>query len=207
VRDYTHMFPTGVEDSILKAALVCDALGAKGLTYILDQNSPYRNREKSEELIDQIQYPRDTLRSATGDCDDTTVLYCSLLENIGIKTVLLDDVEHIFMMFDTGIPMSDIKERGLDKSLFIIRNGRLWIPVETTLFKKGFAAAWNMAARLYLISDMQENITAIPVDSAWSMYPSVNLPFTDWEAEAPSEVILMTLLQKSFAAIKKKLLK
>ena len=53
--------------------------------------------------IDEIKYPHEMLeslmgphsgddgKSTFGDCDDSTVLYCSLLESVGIKTALISN--------------------------------------------------------------------------------------------------------------------
>lgn len=41
------------------------------------------------ELPERFQTPTETLRSKAGDCDDFTVLVCSLLESLGIPSALI----------------------------------------------------------------------------------------------------------------------
>lgn len=53
------------------------------------------------ELPERFQTPAETLRLQAGDCDDTTVLVCALLESIGIPSALVcmnfdADWKHIF---------------------------------------------------------------------------------------------------------------
>jgi hypothetical protein len=58
-------------------------LGAVGSKSVVDQAVPAR--------------PAGELHR---DCDDTSVLYCTVLENVGIPTAFLDGPGHILMMFD-----------------------------------------------------------------------------------------------------------
>jgi len=198
----TDSFPKGAPESVLKAAAIFDALGTIGVTYVLDPSSPVRQREKSVEIVDSIQYPRDTLRFRTGDCDDTTVLFCSLLENVGIKTVLLDDVEHIFMMFDTGVSARQASSLSQNPNT-VTYQGTVWIPVETTFYKKGFAKAWPFGAREYDLAKKKDSLTIVPVSPSWEVYPPVTLPASTWEPEIPSSSLIMKLFDESRRVIKK----
>jgi hypothetical protein len=38
-----------------------------------------------------------------GDCDDLSILYCSLLEVLGLDTAFITVPGHIYAAFDTGI--------------------------------------------------------------------------------------------------------
>jgi hypothetical protein len=62
---------------------------------------------------------------------------------------------HLFMMFDSGIPVEKAAVISSNDKRYLIRdNGRnertVWIPVETTLLNQGFEAAWQNAALNYL---------------------------------------------------------
>lgn len=53
------------------------------------------------EMPERFQTPAETLRLQAGDCDDTTVLVCALLESIGIPSALVcmnfdEEWKHIF---------------------------------------------------------------------------------------------------------------
>lgn len=110
---------------------------------------------------DNVQYPSETLSLKGGDCDDMSVLYSSMLASIGIRTAFIDvvppdspDSAHIFMMFDTGIPVEEAALLSDNSKRFVIRAGRgekntLWIPVETTLTRRGFDRAWEDGAEHY----------------------------------------------------------
>ncbi|MDD5067470.1 MAG: conjugal transfer protein TraF, partial [bacterium] len=89
-----------VSKNFHRAMLMFNALGTMGVTYVPDPNNPFAT---SSQNIDYIQFPQETLNMKTGDCDDCTVLYCALLESIGIRTAALITSDHIFMMFDSGV--------------------------------------------------------------------------------------------------------
>ena len=60
------------------------------------------------------QHSGDDDKSAFGDCDDSTALYCSLLESVGIKTALIQLPNHVLMAFDLGtISVKQAQEIGL----------------------------------------------------------------------------------------------
>lgn len=96
------------KNNIGKAALVFDALSAYGLRYQQDQTTPYLQIFEDDSVFDTVQYPYEFLQSKVGDCDDCTVVYASMLENLNIPTAALDvndpEYGHIYMMFDSGIP-------------------------------------------------------------------------------------------------------
>ncbi|HLB01265.1 MAG TPA: hypothetical protein VJO14_07755 [Bacteroidota bacterium] len=139
-----------------RARVLFDALAGR-LLYV---NDPRGSQ-------DNVQYPSETLSLKGGDCDDMSVLYSSMLASIGIRTAFIDvvpperpDSAHIFMMFDTGIPSEDAALVGDNSKRYVIRNGRdringegnvntLWIPVETTLTRRGFDRAWTDGADQY----------------------------------------------------------
>ena len=87
--------------SLSQAATLFNTLGALGLRYQPDPNLPY-SRLKADQ-VDYVQFPRETLRLKSGDCDDLSVLLAASLENLGIESALVEVPGHLFMMFRTGV--------------------------------------------------------------------------------------------------------
>ncbi|MBI3189153.1 MAG: type IX secretion system membrane protein PorP/SprF [Ignavibacteriales bacterium] len=116
----------------------------------------YVNDPKSSQ--DYVQYPSETLTLHGGDCDDMTVGYATLLSSVGIATAFVDvippeqpDNAHIYLMFDTGIVPSSSQLVSENPKRFVIRknesgNESVWIPIETTVIRKGFDEAWRVGA-------------------------------------------------------------
>ncbi len=114
-----------------------------------------------KQSTDYVQYPSETLTLSSGDCDDMTVCFVSLLSSIGISTAFIDvvppdkpEASHIYLMFDTGLPPSKGQLLSDNPKRYIVRPNKkgektLWIPVETTVITKGFETAWLTGAREY----------------------------------------------------------
>ncbi|MBU1077409.1 MAG: PorV/PorQ family protein [Spirochaetes bacterium] len=196
VQQYSTIRIKDLPRSIVQASVIFNALGAVGITYVLDPQSPYRQRQKATEIIDQIQYPRDTLRYKTGDCDDCSALYCALLENIGLNTAFIDIQDHIFMMFDTQVPEENALEEFGKRDLYVIKDGTAWLPIETTMFKKGFSDAWITAANEYLEASEKGIVTIVDVKKAWETFYPVTLPDIQWEPPFPSKSSMELFLNK-----------
>ncbi|MFC1732872.1 tetratricopeptide repeat protein [candidate division KSB1 bacterium] len=167
-----------------RATILFDALGKHGLVYQADQQTPWYLIAADSSIFDNIQYPGELLRSKIGDCDDCTVLFASLLENLGIQTVLLDVFApgqgHIYMMFDSGIPLDEIDAYPFDAAEYVIYNDRVWFPVETTMYGHPFSAAWRNGAEEYHRMKEQGYINEIDMTEARIMFRSGQ--------PAPSEV-------------------
>lgn len=132
------------------AAQIYAGLTRLGLIYQADPVSPFIKAQEKQSLLDSVSLGRDTLRRGTGDCDDLTVLYASLLESAGIETGFITVPGHIYAVFNTRIPSRDFRELYPDRSMFLVVNDSLWIPVEVTLIgRQSFFDAWAKGAELW----------------------------------------------------------
>ena len=131
------------------AAAIFDALGALGVAYVPDPDNPYSSISETPHAVDTIQYPRQTLATRAGDCDDTSVLLAALLENVGVPTQLVDVPGHIFLLVDTGIHERNRLALAVAENLYVVSGDEVWIPLETTALAKGFAEAWRLGAQIY----------------------------------------------------------
>lgn len=163
-----------------------------GVSYAQDPNIP-----RQRGTIDEIKYPHEMLESLMGqhsgdddestfgDCDDSTVLYCSLLESVGIKTALIQLQSHVLMAFDLGsISVKQAQEMGLPNDYYETVNGQAWIPIETTFINKGFAAAWQKGGR----SLQAVNIRAETVEDAWEKYGESSFPGEPIQFSVPKDL-------------------
>lgn len=172
---------------------IFDTLGIYGLSYVKDPKTPFTAYSKSRSQVDYIQYPRDVLKYKTGDCDDLSVTVSALLENIGIETAMVLVPEHIFMMFNTGLPESKRGDLTTREDLLVSRNGTLWIPLETTLVGKPFMEAWEKGAEKYKKYDQEKQLIVIETKEAWQNFAPVTLKDNDWEPVLPSKDMIERL--------------
>jgi tetratricopeptide (TPR) repeat protein len=161
---------------IFQAMRIFDALGAYGIVYVEDPDSPFSKALGKAEVVDTVRFPRTTLSNRTGDCDDTTALVCSLFESAGIRTAVLTTPGHIFMAFDSGEPVENLRYLSSPELAAIPNGGSTWIPLETTVVTHGFMAAWASASELLKKNAAAGPLEFIPLAAMRDAYPALPLP-------------------------------
>ncbi|WP_304226352.1 hypothetical protein [Gracilinema caldarium] len=145
-------------ENLQTAAQIYAALVKLGLIYQSDPISPFVKAQEKQSVLDSVSLGRDTLRRGTGDCDDLTVLYASLLESAGIETGFITVPGHIYAIFNTKVKSRDYRELHPDRSMFLTVSDTLWIPVEVTLIgKQSFYDAWIKGAELWNLYEKDQN--------------------------------------------------
>jgi hypothetical protein len=190
----SHVQKRAIDGNIPMAMLLFEALNAHGIKYAQDASSPYSQVRGNHSAIDNIQYPAELLQSRLGDCDDCTVLYCALLENLNVSTALVDAPDHILMMFDSGIVEDRFFGFSLDEDWYVERAGRFWIPVEVTKLGEGsFMEAWALGAKTSRRLKAAGMLGITDVSEVWPEYPYA-LPAIEQEVKPPDSAEL----EKSF---------
>jgi hypothetical protein len=162
---------TRVPKNILLAIALFEALDLYGINYLVDPASSYVELSESASSLDNLNYPYQTLMYRGGDCDDLSILFCSLLEALGIKTAFITTPGHIYAAFDAGI---DAEDSGVAGSGFIYANGTCWTPVEITASDEGFAEAWRLGIQEWNDSDGERAL--YPMEDSWLLYQPVSAP-------------------------------
>ncbi len=190
LRDYVRQVinryqpePGPLNDKLVAAMAFFSSLTAAGINYIVDPNTPFP--ELRDDQIDYVQFPRETLRLRSGDCDDLSVLISAGLENLGVGTALIEVPGHLFLMFDTGLNAEDAGLISQDPSLLAFRDGRVWIPLEATMINTSFNEAWAEGARKYQQAMAAGEIGIIDLDEAWQQYKPVTLQKASYSIELP----------------------
>ncbi|KAF0204284.1 MAG: Fibronectin type III domain [Gallionellaceae bacterium] len=181
VRSVVTQYKDTKDEPQLAAALF-NAVGAYGLTYIQDPTNPYQVVSGKTNVVDYVQFPRETLERKSGDCDDLVAFYTSALESMGITTRVVEVPGHMFMMFSTGIPA---EEDGYNMDdMYVIYEDMLWIPVETTVVGSPFVKAWELGAANYY-KWKGKGLTILNIQHAWETYKPASLAESKWK---PGEV-------------------
>jgi tetratricopeptide (TPR) repeat protein len=158
-------------ENLLKAVTLVSALAAFELDYLSDGRNPTTFAGDGV-LRDQVNFPGETLRSGTGDCDDLSVLCCSILEEAGVSTAFIVAPTHVLLMFDSGLAESALADSPLDPEEVIVREGRVWIPLEATVLGRrsaSFNAAWHEAVRFKKEVE-SGGVAVVDVATAWRKY-------------------------------------
>ncbi|HNQ97464.1 MAG TPA: tetratricopeptide repeat protein, partial [Treponemataceae bacterium] len=168
-------FRQGVNSNVQYAAGMFEALNAFGLNYVIDPTSAYADNIGSSS-IDFLQFPHQTLMYRGGDCDDISILYCSLLEAVGIDTAFVTIPGHIFMAFSSGMSEEEARQTYYDPSQLIFYQGMAWVPVEITLTKEGFSKAWRIGAKQWRDAASRGDARIYPMKDSWTVYHPVSVP-------------------------------
>lgn len=173
-----------INANVLSALMIWEGLGEAGLSYLADPVSPYSVKKSSKVFAtDTVQFPRNTLKLRSGDCDDLTALFSSLFEASGLHAVLLDYPSHIALMFDTEA--TDAKEAGIPEEYLIRYNNTYWVGVETTMVGKDFYDSIKHEAGLY--RSMSSEVKMVDVRAAWAEFEPVTLPESEGESSPDRE--------------------
>lgn len=187
---------------LLRAIRICEGIGAHGIAYVEDPEAPFSKVFGSASAIDTVRFARDTLLRKTGDCDDTTVLVASALESQGIATAVLTTPGHIFLAFDTGETAEAASQFAAGGLEVIVRNGTGWIPVETTVLKDGFAAAWKAASAL-VKAHRNAGLEFLTVRSLREQWAPLPLPASTVAVAGPAAAVVTTRFDAALAGIEK----
>jgi hypothetical protein len=176
--------------SMVNAMKIWDAVRAFNINYVSD---PWTVADG--DVLDEIQYPRQTLAKKAGDCDDSSVLLAACLENLGIRTALVGTSDHVFIIFDTGVNTKNASRVSLNDRDYIIRDNSVWIPLETTIIGKSFADAWKVGADgYYKTVDAKGKLDIIDVRTAWEVSPPTNLASDEKISEMPDPAAISKFL-------------
>ncbi|MBD3290109.1 PorV/PorQ family protein [candidate division KSB1 bacterium] len=171
-----------INKNVTLAALTFNMVGKYGIRYRIDPNTPFAKHERE---LDTIQYPGELLLKKQGDCDDTTILFAALLENLGIRTALIDVPKHIFLMFDTGIHERQRLKLCLPEEMYVIYDNHVWLPLETTLYGQPFREALNKGAAQINSFENSEQLRIVDVHAAWLRYRPLKRANADTTLKLP----------------------
>jgi hypothetical protein len=175
---------SSLNDNLLSAMGMFNAISLYGIKYITDPSSAYEVLSQDKLKVDFLQFPRQTLDYKSGDCDDLTVLYCALLESLGIKTAFITIPGHIFMAFSMDVKPEYAQSTFVKPDNYIYRGDQTWVPVEITALDNGFLNAWNTGAKEWREYSGKDKAGFYPVYEAWEKYEPVG--FTE-----PAEGIVL----------------
>ncbi|MCQ2597958.1 MAG: hypothetical protein MJ181_08925 [Treponema sp.] len=193
-----HSLIEGKNANLQYAAGLFEAIKLYGMNYVIDPTSAYSDNVGSAS-IDFLQFPFQTLRFRGGDCDDLSILYCSLLETLGIESAFITVPGHIYTAFCTGLSEEEARSV-FSTDILIIAEEKAWIPVEITMIKDGFNAAVRFGMNEWKKAAAMEPSQAMiyPTRTSWNEYnyKSVCPPRDDFEVEIPSEQEFLSAFRK-----------
>lgn len=194
---------SGVPYNIQYAAAVYGALKDFGLNYVIDAASAFTDNFGTA-AIDSLNYPYMTLLYHGGDCDDLSILNCSIFESVGIKSAFITVPGHIYMAFDSGVSVAQAKDL-LVAGKYIVYDDIVWIPLEITLTQDTFYEEWAKGAQEW--NKYSEEAQLIPMYKAWEEYSPVSIPESDKKVQLVSKERIINNMRTNIRAVKGKCLR
>jgi hypothetical protein len=110
----------GLPRNVRYAAALFEALAVYGMNYVIDPASSFAEMSENSSALDSLNYPYQTLYYRGGDCDDLSILYCAMLEALGVDTAFITIPGHIYAAFDTGVKSGEL---GVKSGELGVKNG------------------------------------------------------------------------------------
>ena len=169
----------------LYAKAVYEVLKTYGINYVIDPSSVFSTSDTV--AVDFLQFPYQTLLYHGGDCDDLSILNCSLLEALGIETAFITIPGHIYMAFDSGYTSTADADRQYGKGKYIVQDDKIWIPFEITVPQDSFDLGLKLGIRQW--NKYPEEHLLIPVEGAWTEFKPVTVPESDISVSFPKDAL------------------
>ncbi len=191
---------SSLNSNVLKAMRLWETLGVYGMQYLENPTNSFEKTSTNPNFpVDYAQFPRETLKHKSGQCDDLTTLFISMLDAANVRTAIIDYPGHMAFMFDTHA--SSWTDAGFPKDSLVNYQGTYWVPVESTLIGKPFLDAVRNAAYAYSAEVKKGDVHIINVRKAWETYEPVTMPPTQWKAEIPNMETVDKFVKESSKAL------
>lgn len=175
----------GIEDLAFRHAIAAyHAIRAFGVDYVIDPDSAYADISGQTDQLDYLQFPRETLLFGSGDCDDQTVLFCAVLEAVGIPTALVTVPGHILPAVQLSLtPDQILRTFASAADQFIVEDDVVYLPVEMTDASASFLSAWATGYRQY--ADAGNAAAVTTVAEGWERYGKIGLRDAEPDLDYP----------------------
>ena len=189
-------FREDVPINIQYATGIFEALNEFGINYVIDPTSAFEDNVGTS-AVDFLQFPYQTLMYKGGDCDDLSILFCSLFEAVGIRTAFITIPGHIYMAFDSGMTVEQAKATLQKLDDMIVLEDEVWVPLEITLTDEGFYKAHRVGAREWRVADASGKAALYKMQDSWQIYSPISAPGATASMNLPDSDTVRVLFASS----------
>lgn len=180
-----------------------NALAELGILYQVDPSSPFTSVQENTFAVDSVSFPRETLTRLTGDCDDLTVLFNTILQSAGVETAFVTTPGHIYSAVNTGVASRDYADVHSDRNMLLEVDGEIWVLVEITLIGRApFMEAWTTGIQEFRSYDSNPAVRGFyQTSEAHGTYRPVALRETDLGLQYGDADAIVTRFQSDLDAL------
>jgi tetratricopeptide (TPR) repeat protein len=176
-----------VDEKLLAAFGIHEALRVYGMSYVIDPTTPYQETSRNRLTVDFLQFPQQTLEYKAGDCDDLAILYCAMLESVGVETAFITIPGHIFTAFSLAASPDEARKTYQRPEDLIFLEGKAWVPIEVTERTGGFLKAWETGAKEWRENSARNQAKLFPTRASWALYEAVGFSSAVVNLPMPSD--------------------
>jgi len=176
-----------------------EGLKLYGVNYVVDPTTPYKELSQNKNALDFLQFPNQTLTYRGGDCDDLSILFCSILESVGIKSAFITIPGHIYTAFALEMSEEDAKSTFANATDLVYIDKKAWLPLEITLVNDSFLKAWQVGAREWYDNEKIKQAVFIKIQDAWDKFDPVGIPGEDTRIVLPPPDQIMSSYNAALA--------
>jgi tetratricopeptide (TPR) repeat protein len=174
-----------INENFRTAVGLFESLGVYGISYVPDNKTPFTESYQNKQTIDYLQFPAQTLYYKGGDCDDLSILYAALLESVGVRTAFITIPGHIYIAFDPGMSKEEARNTFQNPDDLIFTENEVWLPVEVTEVRSGFAKAWQLGAKQWRENAARGSAALLQVREGWKVYEPVGYAIENQAVSLP----------------------
>jgi tetratricopeptide (TPR) repeat protein len=131
-------------------------------------------------MVEDIQYPAQTLAYRSGSAMDIGLAYAAALEASGIPSAFIFQEDDFIVLFYLNIT-PDAAEKTFNGTTDLIIDGdEVWMPLSMASFNEGFSKSWKAAPP-------RIKGEAIIMQNAWDRYPPAPFPALGVRSAMPDE--------------------
>jgi len=176
-----------IDENLQKAMVIFESVKNKRIRYEVDPATPFSEMSEQEESVDFLQFPLQTFTYTSGDCDDLSILFSSLLEASGVETAFITIPGHIYIAFALKTSPSSARRTFSQSDNLIFIDETVWFPLEITMVQQDFLDAWETGAKEWRENNSRDQAGLYPTRQAWQTYQAVGFSGNSANIELPEK--------------------
>ena len=181
-----------IPSNIAKCFILFNALKSLNFKYEKDTKFPFKGASSTLRELEFINHPFQTLEKKKGDCDDLTILFASMLLNLGIDVKIILTVDHIFLMFNPGL--TNKEEKFFNSNYLVEYRGKYFMPLEPVMIDNSFFNSCIFAKSNF---ENLKNKEIVSMADIWNNYEPLNIT-ENYNPDIPLKSAVDPLLKQDY---------
>jgi tetratricopeptide (TPR) repeat protein len=126
-----------------------------------------------------------------------------MFEAVGLETAFITIPGHIYMAVALSLGADDARAAFTHRDDLIIKDNKVWLPIEITLREGGFVKAWQLGAKEWRENLAKNQAVLYPLHDAWKVYAPVGFANTNVDIKLPADAQIVKAMSDDLVAFVK----